>query len=182
MFRPLMQDTRIPNGFWVYLGSRFCSATAMTLLRAAVAWHVFELSHSAFHLGLVGLVQFVPVLALTLVGGAVADAYDRRRIMRAAQIPILAGGALLAVATAQGAASLPILYAARVLHRSGVLVRLARAPGAAAEPGADRRVPARGDLLLDGTGAGLRDRARRSAGSRSPEVASSWPMRSTPGS
>lgn len=112
MFRPLMQDTRVPNGFWIYLGSRFCSATAMTLLRAAIAWHVFELSNSAFHLGLIGLVQFVPVLGLTLVGGAIADAYDRRRIMRVAQLPILASGVLLAVATAQDAATLPILYAA----------------------------------------------------------------------
>jgi hypothetical protein len=45
----------------------------MTLLRAAVAWHVFELTHSAFYLGLVGLVQFGPALLLTLVastGGA----------------------------------------------------------------------------------------------------------------
>lgn len=112
MFRPSMQDARIPSSFWVYLISRFCSATAMALLRAAVAWHVFELSHSAFHLGLIGLVQFVPVLSLTLVGGAVADAYDRRRIMRLAQIPILASGAVLAIATAQGVVSLPILYAA----------------------------------------------------------------------
>ena len=52
-------------------------ASRWTLLRAAVAWHVFEISGSAFHLGLIGLVQFVPALALTLVGGAVADAYDR---------------------------------------------------------------------------------------------------------
>jgi len=33
----------------------------MMMLRAAVAWHVFDLSHSAFHLGMIGLVQFVPV-------------------------------------------------------------------------------------------------------------------------
>ena len=112
MFLLLMQDTRIPNGFWIYLASRFCSATAMTLLRAAVAWHVFEISGSAFHLGLIGLVQFIPVLSLTLVGGAVADAYDRRRIMRLAQVPIFASGVGLAIATAQGTASLPIVYAA----------------------------------------------------------------------
>ena len=67
--------------FVSYIVSRFCSGAAMMMLRAAVAWHVFELSHSAFQLGLLGLVQFVPAMFLTLVGGAVADSYDRRRIM-----------------------------------------------------------------------------------------------------
>lgn len=102
----------LPRSFWIYVASRFCAATAMTLLRAAIAWHVWELSHSAFYLGLVGLVQFVPALALTLVGGAVADAYDRRRIMRIAQLPIIACGAALAAASAQGAMTLPVPFVA----------------------------------------------------------------------
>jgi MFS family permease len=103
---------RIPASFWVYLGSRFCAATGMTLLRAAISWHVFAISHSEFALGLVGLVQFVPALSLSLVGGATADAYDRRTIMRLAQLPVLACGAALFVVTDRGAATLPILFAA----------------------------------------------------------------------
>src|SRR5262245_4620317 len=63
-----------------YLASRFCAASAAMMLRAGIAWHVFALTGSPFHLGLVGLVQFAPALALMLVGGALADAYDRRRI------------------------------------------------------------------------------------------------------
>jgi len=102
----------IPASFWAYIASRFCGATGMTLLRAAVYWHVFELSGSTFLLGLIGIAQFVPAFALTLVGGAVADAYDRRRIMRLAQIPLLASAAVLYGATAQGAATVPLLYAA----------------------------------------------------------------------
>ena len=100
-----MGEARIPRTFWIYLASRFCAATSMTLLRAAVAWHVFELTKSAFYLGLVGLVQFVPVITLTLLGGAVADAYDRRTIMRLAQLPMIACGALLYFATAARRAS-----------------------------------------------------------------------------
>jgi len=99
-----------PRELRVYLASRFGSAAAMTLLRAAVAWHVFDLSHSAFQLGLVGLVQFVPALALVLVGGAAADVYERRRIMILSQLAALAGSALLCVETARGQASLPLLY------------------------------------------------------------------------
>src|SRR5438094_8020666 len=78
---PSLGRSTLPRDFWLYLASRFCTATGSTLLRAAVAWHVYALSHSAFHLGLIGLVQFLPAPALSLVGGALADALDRRRIM-----------------------------------------------------------------------------------------------------
>ncbi len=100
-----------PRNFWLYLASRFCSAAAMMMLRAAIAWHVFALSHSAFHLGLIGLVQFVPVLCLMLVGGALADTYDRRTIMMLAQAVPLACSLILWQATRSGLASLPLLYA-----------------------------------------------------------------------
>jgi MFS family permease len=104
---------RIPMqaAFLYYIVSRFAAGTAMMMLRAAVAWHVFELSHSAFQLGLLGLVQFLPALTLTLVGGAVADSYDRRRVMMAAQAVALSAGAWLFAVTAQGAVSLGHLYA-----------------------------------------------------------------------
>ena len=100
----------IPTTFWLYLVSRFASATAMMMLRAAVAWHVYALSHSAFHLGLIGLVQFAPALALTLVGGVLADRHDRRRIMMWAQVVPLASTLTLFLATRSGAATLPLLY------------------------------------------------------------------------
>ena len=94
----------------LYLASRFCTAAALTMFRAAVAWHVFALTNSAFHLGLIGLVQFVPALGVNLVGGAVADTYDRRRIMLRAQlVPLLAGASLYTV-TRAGVVDLPILY------------------------------------------------------------------------
>ena len=97
--------------FWLYLGARFCTAAAMMMLRAAVAWHVFALSKSAFHLGLIGLVQFLPALTLTLVGGAMADTYDRRRIMLLAQAVFLACCLALFAATRTGLTTLPLLYA-----------------------------------------------------------------------
>jgi MFS family permease len=102
----------VSRDFYVYLVSRFASGAAMTLLRSAVAWHVFELTRSAFYLGLVGIVQFVPVLLLSLVGGAVADRYDRRRIINATQCLQLLCGGMLLFATQHGGAGLPVLYAA----------------------------------------------------------------------
>jgi MFS family permease len=102
----------IPRSFWIYLASRFCSATAMTLLRATVLLHVWDLTKSELHLGLIGVSQFVPALTLTLVGGAVADAYDRRRIMRIAQLPLLATGSTLVWLTFSGAMTEYALFAA----------------------------------------------------------------------
>jgi MFS family permease len=90
---------REPDFRW-FLASRLCSATAMTGLRAAIGWHLYALTGSVFQLGLLGAVQFVPALGLSLVGGAFADAHDRRRIVQVAQLVALAGAALLAVVSA----------------------------------------------------------------------------------
>src|SRR2546428_11110585 len=47
----------------------------------AVGWQLYSLTGSALDLGLVGLVQFVPTIALTLVVGQVADRCDRRLVV-----------------------------------------------------------------------------------------------------
>jgi len=90
--------------------SRFFSGAAMTLLRATFAWHVFDLTGSAFHLGLVGAVQFVPTFSLSLVGGAVADSFERLRIVRLAQVATVIGSLLLWQTTRSGEVSLLLLY------------------------------------------------------------------------
>jgi MFS family permease len=93
-----------------YLASRFCAATAMKLLRAGIAWHVFALTKSAFYLGLVGLIQFVPAFSLVLVGGAVADTYERRRVMALAQSVALTASVVLFLVTWRGGETIPLLY------------------------------------------------------------------------
>ncbi|MBI3783833.1 MAG: MFS transporter [Deltaproteobacteria bacterium] len=102
----------LPRDLRFYLMSRFCGATALTMLRSTVSWHVFQLSHSAFQLGLIGLVQFAPALTLSLVGGAVADTFERRRVSLTAQLVPLGAGTLLALATCHDMISVPLLYAA----------------------------------------------------------------------
>ncbi|GIW45908.1 MAG: MFS transporter [Candidatus Binatia bacterium] len=102
--------SRFPPDVWAYLLSRFCAATSLTLMRATVAWHVFELSRSPFYLGLIGLVQFVPAFSLLLVGGVVADRYERRRIVMLAQCVPTAGALLLAWLTAREGVTLILLY------------------------------------------------------------------------
>lgn len=88
------------------------------MLRTVVGWHIYSISHSAFHLGLVGVVQFVPALVLTLISGAVADSYDRRRIMNAAQLVAAASAGMLFWLTRAGTIELWIIYAGVVVISS----------------------------------------------------------------
>lgn len=67
----------------------------------AVGWLVYARTNSAASLGLVGLVQFAPMVCLTLLVGHVADRYDRRRIVATCQA--IEGATLTALAL--GAAS-----------------------------------------------------------------------------
>ena len=62
----------------------------------AVGWQLYALTGSALDLGLVGLVQFVPTIVLTLVVGQVADRYDRRLVV--ALCHVAEAGATLALA------------------------------------------------------------------------------------
>jgi MFS family permease len=51
----------------------------------ALAVQVFALTHSTVAVGLLGIAEFVPIVALALLGGALADAFDRRRLILCAQ-------------------------------------------------------------------------------------------------
>ncbi len=81
--------------FASFLFARVSSSIAFQMQGVAVGWQIYALTGSAFYLGLVGLVQFLPMFLLTLVAGHVADRYDRRMIVRLCQIVEgLAAGAL----------------------------------------------------------------------------------------
>lgn len=56
------------------------------MLTIAIGWQMYSLTHSAFYLGLVGLIQFIPMLLLSLFVGHLADRYDRRKIISIAQV------------------------------------------------------------------------------------------------
>jgi len=62
------------------------SSLGAQLTVVAVPYQVFRLTHSSFDVGLLGLAQIVPVLGGSLVGGAVADALDRRRVLVITQV------------------------------------------------------------------------------------------------
>ncbi|RXH56594.1 MFS transporter [Granulicella sibirica] len=69
--------------FWF---ARICSTLSFQMVAVAVGWQLYALTHSTFALGMVGLVQFTPMLLLTLVVGHVADRFDRKTIVSICQV------------------------------------------------------------------------------------------------
>jgi len=85
--------------FRLFLATRFLAGLAQMMVTVAVGWLVYDLTHDPLHLGYVGLAQFLPAFALTLVGGQVADRFARRRILMACVVvSVLAVSALLQIA------------------------------------------------------------------------------------
>ena len=76
----------------------------------ALPYQVYQLTHSPVAVGLIGLAQLVPYLFFAAVGGAVADAVDRRKLMLAVQVALALAMAVLTLVTAFQAASVPFLY------------------------------------------------------------------------
>jgi len=67
------------------LAGRFITNFGGQMVSFAIAWELWLRTHNAFALGLVGLVQVIPVLLLSLPGGHVADRYDRKRTVAITQ-------------------------------------------------------------------------------------------------
>ena len=65
----------------LYLVGRFIATLGQQMLTVAVGWELYERTHSALALGLVGLTQMGPMVLFTLPAGHVADNHDRKRII-----------------------------------------------------------------------------------------------------
>jgi len=67
--------------FRLLLTGRFLTAFGNEMLSFAIGWELWLRTHEAFALGMVGLVQVVPVILLSLPAGHIADQYNRKRIV-----------------------------------------------------------------------------------------------------
>lgn len=98
------------RGFTLLWAARLSSVIGVQMLSLGVSWVVYNLTGSVLDLGLIGLVQFVPILGLALFTGHVADRYDRRRVTRACYaVELVCAAALLAMTVTGSTAALPIL-------------------------------------------------------------------------
>ena len=88
--------------FWL---ARLAGVTANQMLMVAVAWHMYDITSSAWDLGLVGLFQFVPALVMTLPAGHLADRWHRGRIFAGCMLGQALVAGLLMAATQGGFAT-----------------------------------------------------------------------------
>jgi MFS family permease len=76
----------------------------------ALPYQLYTQTHSAFLTGLLGAVELVPLVSMSLLGGAVADRTDRRRVLLLDQIGLVACAAALAALAFAGSPPVPVLY------------------------------------------------------------------------
>lgn len=101
--------------FRLFWGGFSVSAIGSQFTTVAMAWQIYELTDSPLQIGLLGLVRAVPQMLLFLVGGLLADAFDRRRLLIVCQLAQFAVSAALAGVTLAGAVSPLILFIATAL-------------------------------------------------------------------
>jgi len=106
-FTPL----RASREFRLLLGGQVISFTGSSLRQVAIIYQVYVLTQSTFAVGLLGLVSAVPLMALSLWGGVIADRFDRRRLLLVTNACLGIVSVVLALATQAEVATLPLLYA-----------------------------------------------------------------------
>ncbi|WP_057882890.1 MFS transporter [Tsuneonella troitsensis] len=105
--------------FRAYFLSRLLGTIAISAQGIIIGWQVYSLARetmdikqSALLLGIIGLVQFVPLFLLTPVVGLIADTYDRRWIVRWTTLLLTLNAAMLGYLTWTESLSLPFLFVA----------------------------------------------------------------------
>ncbi|HEY0388444.1 MAG TPA: MFS transporter [Gaiellales bacterium] len=97
----------------------FVSGLGSQVTLVALPYQVYLLTRSSFMVGLVGLVELFPLIAFGLVGGALADRVDRRRLLLVAQVGMLATSAGLAAGAADGDPPIALVFALAGLAAGG---------------------------------------------------------------
>ena len=115
------EPLRIPDfrAFWL---ARLTTTIGQMAMVIVIGWQVYDIARAtmdireaAFQLGLIGLVQFVPLFVLTPISGWTADRLDRRHVARAVILLELLCALILFVTTYGGFISLPILFGVAAL-------------------------------------------------------------------
>ena len=80
MSEPAASPTRLSRhrSFVLFWCARTFSNGAFMMQGVAVGWQIYELTNDPLDLGLVGLVQFFPIVAMSVIAGQLLDLFDRR--------------------------------------------------------------------------------------------------------
>lgn len=109
LLRTAVSSLRHPDFFrlWSGLG---VSQIGSQVTQVAVAYQLYQLTHSPLSLGLVGLFRFLPILLSSLLAGQLADSRDRRRLMLVTQGTMLVNASAMAVLTLSGRTTPTAIY------------------------------------------------------------------------
>jgi len=88
----------------------------------AIPFQIYSLTHSAALVGLLGIVELVPIVIASLLGGAIADRIERRRLLLAAQAAIALSAAALAAITFAERPPVPLIFFFAALLAGGATV------------------------------------------------------------
>jgi MFS family permease len=105
----------LPRSFHFFIYTRLAGNTANQMLLVALGWQMYDLTGSAWDLGLVGLYQFIPALVLTIPAGQWVDRANRVKLLGLSLGLQLVVGLALGWASLGGWASREVLLAACVV-------------------------------------------------------------------
>lgn len=103
----LFKDGRFVR-YWL---ARVLSIMGFQMMSVLVGWDIYSMTQSVFLLGLIGLVQFLPMLLATLPAGYVADHFDRRTVLQVVLVVETVATGILALASYNGWTSVGLLLA-----------------------------------------------------------------------
>ena len=108
--------------FMLFWSTRVASTLGVQIQSVALGWQVYAVARrthtvaeSAFYVGMIGLVTFIPVLLLALWAGEAADRYDRKRILQFCYAGEIASALVLLAASVLNFATIPLLLGVAVM-------------------------------------------------------------------
>ncbi len=111
------------GSYWRYAVAHCIDILGMQMAFTAVGWEIYERTHSALALGLVGLMKFLPTLIFSIPAGHLIEVGHRRLILWTAQLPVIAGALGLTLVSVAHA-PVPSLYFSLFLIGIGMAVSL----------------------------------------------------------
>jgi MFS family permease len=98
-----------PDLRWLIIGN-FISGMGTQAALVALPYQVYVQTRSALLTGLLGAAELVPLITMALLGGALADRGDRRRLLLADQVALVTVSGALCAAALIGDPPIPLLY------------------------------------------------------------------------
>jgi MFS family permease len=102
-----LRDSLPYRALWL---GQMISLLGSNMRLVAVAWQVFELTNSTVAVGMVGLVEVVPLIAVSIIGGTFVDTGDRKRLIAICQVALMICSGLLAALSLTGTITVVWIY------------------------------------------------------------------------